>query len=913
MLLSLFIFSTASDAAEEKSAAASTPSVLTGTEPKARISLSTEERAWLQAHPDVTFGFTDSFEPFLIRGESGEDTGVLVDLLKELNSQLGTRFAIEVDSWSVILEKVKKKEIGAILGVAHHTADVFGLLKTVPYYTVYPAFFARNDAPFSITSLDDIRGKSVAILDKAEVMESILKPFEPDIVISRYPNDLTPMQMVFEGKSDIAFGLTSHAYYIKKYDLFGMKPVLTLLERPFAVGMAVRTDWPELVSILNKWLTSLPEREIDTIIKRWIDIPDRIPTVELTPEEKSWLNNKHTVRVRVGNHPPWLMNSPEPVGMAVDYLNIIGDLYGIAFQFIPDNEPWIEGFEDIAGEHLRFDLFPTANRTPERLEYIAMSQPYLSSPWVVFTRDDSTDILSVEDLRGRKVAAERGYVIQKRLEETEPEIELVIVEDTKDALLSLSTGRADGYIGNLIVTSYSLQKEGISNIKVAAPSPYGDHSQAMATRKEWTPLISIIDKGLASISQEQKEAIRNKYLAVRFEHGITATDVMKWVLLVTGVASGIVLFFVLWNKQLSRRVRERTAEVAASEAKYRGLVDNAIVGVFNSTLDGEFVFVNEAMARMFEFESPKQMIAKGPLERWGNVKERERMTAELQNHGSAANFEAEAVTHTGRRINVLFSVKMIGNDIFGMVMDITERKLAEGKLHEYQARLKALAAKSAVSEEKERHLIATNLHDQVGQSLALARMQLASAARTAQEPQLEDQIEEISANLLQALEDTQMLMLELSSPAIHGTGLSAAVSDWLEGQISDRHGLKTEVIDNTHPNYSKSLDPNVRAILFRNIRELVVNVVKHAQASRICVRLEERDPEIRIIVEDDGVGFDPLEARKLQKKTGGFGLFSIDELMADLGGGLDIVSAPGQGCTAILSAPFDNAMEKTRG
>jgi ABC-type amino acid transport substrate-binding protein len=77
--------------------------------PEPMVTLTPEEKAWLAAHPDITFGFTDSFEPFLIRGVKGQHTGILVDLLKELSAQLGTRFALEVDSWPVILEKVKKK------------------------------------------------------------------------------------------------------------------------------------------------------------------------------------------------------------------------------------------------------------------------------------------------------------------------------------------------------------------------------------------------------------------------------------------------------------------------------------------------------------------------------------------------------------------------------------------------------------------------------------------------------------------------------------------------------------------------------------------------------------------------------------------------------------------------------------
>jgi PAS domain S-box-containing protein len=358
--------------------------------------------------------------------------------------------------------------------------------------------------------------------------------------------------------------------------------------------------------------------------------------------------------------------------------------------------------------------------------------------------------------------------------------------------------------------------------------------------------------------------------------------------------------------------KQAEKKLIKSEAKYRGLVDNSIVGVFASTLDGRFTFVNDAMAQMFDFDSPELMIAQGSLERWSDRKDRERMLAELQKQGRVSNFEAETITHTDRHIHVLLSVKQLGDDIFGMVMDITKRKQAEQKIIDYQQRLKALASQLTIAEEKERSAIAANLHDHVGQSLALARIQLASARQLASEPRLAQMLDEISDSLLKTLEDTQLLMLELSSPATDEIGLSSAISEWLEMQIGNRYSLKTEFIDNLPDSRRKTLDSNMRAILFRNVRELLVNVVKHARANKVSVRLEDRNKIMRIIVEDDGIGFEPRAVTQTGSKIGGFGLFSIEELMADLGGNLKIVSRPGKGCTAILSAPFVVAVRRER-
>ena len=104
------------------------------------------------------------------------------------------------------------------------------------------------------------------------------------------------------------------------------------------------------------------------------------------------------------------------------------------------------------------------------------------------------------------------------------------------------------------------------------------------------------------------------------------------------------------------------------------------------------------------------------------------------------------------------------------------------------------------------------------------------------------------------------------------------------------------------------LDDDVRAVLFRNTRELLTNVVKHAQAKTVAVRMESTGEALRITIEDDGVGLDPDNAA--DTAGGGFGIFSIRERMLDLGGSLEIVTARGKGCKATLVMPLDRGKER---
>jgi len=168
--------------------------------------------------------------------------------------------------------------------------------------------------------------------------------------------------------------------------------------------------------------------------------------------------------------------------------------------------------------------------------------------------------------------------------------------------------------------------------------------------------------------------------------------------------------------------RKRAEEkLTKSEEKYRSLVDNSIVGVFTTTIDGRFTFVNDAMVQMFDFDSTEQMIAHGSLERWNDLKDRERLLAELQKHGRVTNFEAETITHADRRIHVLFSAKQIDDHISGMMMDISDRKQAEIELKEAYTEIEQLQiqlqAESAYLQEEIK--LEHNFENIIGQSEAL--------------------------------------------------------------------------------------------------------------------------------------------------------------------------------------------------
>jgi len=251
-----------------------------------------------------------------------------------------------------------------------------------------------------------------------------------------------------------------------------------------------------------------------------------------------------------------------------------------------------------------------------------------------------------------------------------------------------------------------------------------------------------------------------------------------------------------------------------------------------------------------------------------------------------------------------FPLKDTDGAVVGVVehgKDITKRKRAEQEILENQTKLKSLASQLSRSEERERYRLATALHDQVGQSLVFSKLKLDELRATSPSCEVTDVLKEVCTSLANVIRETRMLTFDLSSPILYELGFEVAVAEWLADEIKGKHGIETEFCDDGR---EKPLDDDIRALLFRNVRELLVNVVKHAQAHKVKVDIRRAGADICISVEDDGIGFDPAEVKAMAVNSNKFGLFSIRERLEQLGGLIEIDSEHGRGSRVSMKAPL---------
>jgi PAS domain S-box-containing protein len=389
------------------------------------------------------------------------------------------------------------------------------------------------------------------------------------------------------------------------------------------------------------------------------------------------------------------------------------------------------------------------------------------------------------------------------------------------------------------------------------------------------------------------------------------------------------------HEELEIRVKQRTSDLAGvvedlqneiaerkhaeeslrnTEERFRTIFENTIVGLYRTTPDGRILIANPALVKMMGCRSFKEL-AKFNVEKNGFDPSTPRSIFKnsIKKDGRVIGLESVWLRPDGTKLFVsesAFAVKNGKGKIIyyeGTAHDITKRKEAEAKLMLYQQQLRSLASELSLAEERLRRRIAAELHDHIAQNLAISKIKLESLTDNA-EPGLVKSLNEVNGLISQTIEATRSLTFEISPPVLYELGFEAA-ANWLAKQTRKRFGLEVEFADDGKP---KPLNTDIRVLLFQAVRELLVNVVKHAMAKKAKVFTRRIQKNIQITVEDNGVGFD-VEAISAVKDPakGGFGLFNIRERLDQIGGSVIINARAGKGTQITLTAPIEN-QEKPR-
>lgn len=361
--------------------------------------------------------------------------------------------------------------------------------------------------------------------------------------------------------------------------------------------------------------------------------------------------------------------------------------------------------------------------------------------------------------------------------------------------------------------------------------------------------------------------------------------------------------------------RRTLAEAALRKSEVHETLTQAAEPILMCGPEGRIVFANRTACEMFGYDrdemlafSVEELIPERMRELHRQDRDRFLSAPEPEPVKRLPDLIAVRKNGTEFPIEVTLSAVRAASGELSLafvISDVTQQKEAERTLRQYQTKVQDMAFDAALVEARERRRIAADLHDGLGQSLALAQIKLTSL-RAMAAGDLRTALDEAILLVQQAVADSRSLMFDLSPPILYDLGLPAALT-WLAEQMETRHGLHVELDGGTES--IQELESDVAALLFRAVRELLMNVVKHAHTTRAAVSILREANEIHIQVKDDGDGFDSSLPLSLPLAKGtGFGLFSVREQIARLGGVFEARSLPGAGTTVTLRVPLSESI-----
>lgn len=654
--------------------------------PQQASDLNADEQTWLNNHPIIRVGVDQNWPPFDFVDRNKNHQGIASDYLKILSEKLSIKFEITADLWKNVLNGVKTHQLD-ILASASNTEERRQYLNfTSPYIEIDTVFVSRKNNQ-AINSLADLSGKIVALPKGTYIHELLAKTHNVSFLFVK--SNQEALQAVSLSKADAYVGnLAVISYFMKKDLLTNLRIDSRLPTESSKISIAIRKDWPLLQSILQKSLDTINNEEHLRISRKWINFnssvtPKKISHLNLNSAQINWLKKHPTIRIGIDSSwPPIEYIDPYKKtykGIASEYVAYLEKTLSIKTQFDPELS-WKQVLDRIKKHEI--DVLPAVSKTAERQKYLLFSQPYLKFPYVIFTRNDAALITDIADLIDKTMVVESNYANHEILKAHYPEIKLLQVDTTEQALLALALGQADAYMGNLAATSHIILQTGHTNIKVAAPTSFSN-DLAFAVRKDWPELIEIIQKSLDSITPQEKNAYKRKWFSIRYEYATDDTLLKK----IIAIALLIMLLFSFWLWQ----TRKQKLALKLSDERFQLAMNASKEGLWDWNLRSNEVYYSPGYNEMLGYQQDELENSQSIWKMLIHPDDRKQTVKSINNAIASCSrqydLEYRLRHKSGHYIHIRSFGSVVSKDkngkatrAIGTQQNITERKIAEQKL-----------------------------------------------------------------------------------------------------------------------------------------------------------------------------------------------------------------------------------------
>jgi polar amino acid transport system substrate-binding protein len=504
--------------------------------------LTENEKKFLLKHPTITLGTGDSWAPYIIPTSDGKTIGYDNDILTLINKATGANFTQKAGNWIEIQEDAKNKKIDGLSTLIKTKQREQWLNFSNVYISLPKNLMVKQGNPLNIKSKKDLVGKKIVIVKGIKADETISKRFKNSEIIyaSTHKEMLT---MINSNKADATFGNGTLNYLTRALELpyldsaFGLNTTLDL-------RFAVRKDWTEAITILNKGLETISQYDRLQLQQKWFFGKDR-KTIDFTKNIQNYLLGKKNITMCTD--PDWMpfekIEKNKHIGIASDFIQVFEEKIGKKIELIPTKN-WNQSLE--FAKKRKCDILSLAMGTPQRNKYLNFTAPYINAPLVIATRNDIPFINDLSKIMDKKLGIVKGYSINETFKELYPNINIVPVNSIKEGLEKVESGEIFGYLDNSIVIDYQIQNNYLGTIAISGKFD-GKWELGVGVRDDEPLLLEVFNKVINSISEGQKQTILNKWVNTHPQVRIDYTIVWQIVF----VFMIIILGSIYWNRKLS--------------------------------------------------------------------------------------------------------------------------------------------------------------------------------------------------------------------------------------------------------------------------------------------------------------------------------------------------------------------------
>lgn len=333
------------------------------------------------------------------------------------------------------------------------------------------------------------------------------------------------------------------------------------------------------------------------LVLAWLASSSPAADLRLSPSERQWLGRRSVIRF--GADPSWppfsMRRDGELEGIDRNLVAFLEARLGVRFEYLP-TESWEETLAKLSTGEIDFVTgVADLHERPLGLRYTA---PYAPFPVAMIMREDGPFYTSLERVEraGLVIAGPLGYAPTVFVQRNHPSIELLPTATSLEALRRVSEGRADAVLENLGVAAHLIRLHGLSNLKIAGPT---DHrfDPTIGVRQELPELKSILDKGIVSITPQERLEIYDRWIPLEMSRFWSWRQVALAGMLVGIAAAAVIGLVVAWNRRLGRELEMRRAaeeSLRRSEERFRHLFESMEDAYFLTQADGRIQFLNEA-------------------------------------------------------------------------------------------------------------------------------------------------------------------------------------------------------------------------------------------------------------------------------------------------------------------------------